>query len=201
MARKRENPFRAGAGHSPPYLAGREEEKKTFGDLLDQDAVTQNLVLTGLRGVGKTVLMDNVHKPLALKKNWIWVGADLSESAFVSEESLCVRLLTDLSVFTSELTLTTSGKGVGYRSTTRDENRLDFEYLLREVFAKQPGLIADKLKATLEFVWRAIPATGKRGVVFAYDEAQVVRDRKDKDQYPLALMLEVFQSLQKKGMC
>src|SRR5262249_28837899 len=54
------------------------------------------------------------------------------------------------------------------------------------------------LKATLEFVWQAIVATGKRGVVFAYDEAQVVRDRKDKDQYPLALMLEVFQSLQKK---
>jgi hypothetical protein len=67
-------------------------------------------------------------------------------------------------------------------------------------FQAQPGLMADKLKATLEFVWGTIKATGKRGVLFAYDEAQVVQDRRDKDQFPLALMLEVFQSVQRKGM-
>ena len=33
------NPFRPGAGHSPPYLAGREEEKQEFAHLLDQDTV------------------------------------------------------------------------------------------------------------------------------------------------------------------
>src|SRR5262249_10951633 len=147
----------------------------------------KNLILTGLRGVGKTVLMDDVYKPLALKKNWIWVGSDMSESAFVDEKSLCLRLMTDLSVFTSELTLTKSEKGAGFKSETKQQRRMTFDFLI-ECFERQPGLISDKLKGTLEFLWTAIQTTGKRGIVFAYDEAQVVQDRKDKDQYPLALM-------------
>lgn len=52
------NPFRPGAGHPPPYLAGREEEKREFARLLGQSPMMTNLVLTGLRGVGKTVLLD-----------------------------------------------------------------------------------------------------------------------------------------------
>ena len=43
-----ENPFRAGAGHSPPYLAGRKAEKERFAKLLEQREITQNVVLTGL---------------------------------------------------------------------------------------------------------------------------------------------------------
>ena len=39
-----------------------------------------------------------------------------------------------------------------------------------------------------------------KGIVFAYDEAQVVGDRQVKDQYPLAALLETFQSLQRKGI-
>jgi hypothetical protein len=35
--------------------------------------------------------------------------------------------------------------------------------------------------------------------VFAYDESQVVADQKDKEQYPLAILLEAFQSVQRKG--
>src|SRR5438067_1472656 len=96
---KNVNPFKPGAGHSPPHLAGREKEKDKFSKLLDQTDIIQNIVLTGLRGVGKTVLMDDVYKPLAVKKNWIWVGSDFSEAAFVDEYSLCLRLLTDLSLF------------------------------------------------------------------------------------------------------
>ena len=74
------NPFRPGAGHTPPYLAGRQTEREEFLRLLDQSTVLENMVLTGLRGVGKTVLLDSL-KPLATSRGWIWVGADLSESA------------------------------------------------------------------------------------------------------------------------
>jgi hypothetical protein len=45
------NPFRPGAGHMPPYLAGRETESKEFRRLLDQEVILQNLILTGLRPV------------------------------------------------------------------------------------------------------------------------------------------------------
>lgn len=196
----RDNPFRAGAGHSPPHLAGRKAEKDRFAKLLGQKVITQNVVLTGLRGVGKTVLMDEAYKPIAQDHGWIWVGTDLSDHAFVNEINLSTRLVRDLSVFTSSVTLKQAHPPVGFDPRPRHSKAtLDFGTLWR-VFDLQPGLIVDKLKATLEFVWGAVESVGSKGVVFAYDEAQVVRDREDDHQYPLATLLETFQSVQRKGM-
>src|SRR5690349_11722416 len=98
------NPYRPGAGHPPPHLAGRIEEKHIFQRLLDQSVVLENLVLTGLRGVGKTVLFDT-FKPLAQAKGWLWVGTDLSESSSISEEAIATRLLADVATATSSLPL------------------------------------------------------------------------------------------------
>lgn len=194
-----DNPYRPGAGHSPPFLAGRAEELRQFKRLLQQKEVTQNIVLTGLRGVGKTVLMDDAYRPLALNEGWIWVGTNLSESAFIDEAALSTRLLTDLAVFTSGLSVKESEATMGFRSKPRTvERRLDFD-TLREFFTRQPGLTSDRLKATLELALSAARAVGREGILFAYDEAQVVQDRRDKDQYPLAMFLETFQSIQRKG--
>ena len=54
------NPFRPGAGLRPPYLAGRDAEKEAMSEmLLDLDrGMPRNLLLYGLRGMGKTVLLD-----------------------------------------------------------------------------------------------------------------------------------------------
>ena len=46
------NPYRPGAGHMPPHLAGRELEYQEFDRLLEQDEILENMVLTGLRGLG-----------------------------------------------------------------------------------------------------------------------------------------------------
>src|SRR4029077_1691247 len=88
---KFENPFKPGAGHKPPYLAGRKEEELEFRELLKQKVILKNLVLTGLRGVGKTVLLEAL-KPIAIDSGWVMVGTDLSESVSVSEENLAIRL-------------------------------------------------------------------------------------------------------------
>lgn len=69
------NPYRPGAGHMPPHLAGREREHAEFDQLLRQDPVLKNLILTGLRGVGKTVLLET-FKPRAVAAGWHWVGTD-----------------------------------------------------------------------------------------------------------------------------
>ena len=98
------NPYRPGAGHMPPHLAGREDEFGEFKRLLDQDVILENMVLTGLRGVGKTVLLDK-FKPRAIEAGWLWVGTDLSETASLTETHLARRLLVDLSVVTSSFTV------------------------------------------------------------------------------------------------
>src|ERR1700732_853853 len=94
-----ENPFRPGAGHPPPFLAGREREREEFVRLLGQSVILENPILTGLRGVGKTVLLDT-FKPLAIQMGWRWTSTDLSESATISEESLATRVMTDLALVT-----------------------------------------------------------------------------------------------------
>ena len=96
------NPFRPGAGHRPPYLAGRRHEQQEFYKLLEQTVITDNMVITGLRGVGKTVLLEEL-KPAALAEGWLWVGTDMSESATISEANIAQRLITDLSVVTSTI--------------------------------------------------------------------------------------------------
>ena len=192
------NPFRPGAGHMPPHLAGREPEIQEFKRLLTQTVILENLVLTGLRGVGKTVLMDTL-KPIAIKEGWLWIGTDLSEATSLSEANIATRLLTDLSVITSALTVASEPiRKMGF--TTREssaEVKLNYENLMY-FFESTPGLIADKLKAVLELVWSLLREQDVRGVIFAYDEAQNLSNPPKKEQYPLSLLLDVFQSIQKK---
>ena len=195
------NPFRPGAGHTPPYLAGRKEEQREFRKLLSQDIVLSNLVLTGLRGVGKTVLLDT-FKPLAVQEGWLWVGADLSESTTVDEERLATRILTDLALATSNFVYDRQEvrrPGFGRQADLLDAT-LNYP-TLRAVYEQTGGLVADRLKATLMFVWRALSASPNppRGIVFAYDEAQNMADHAGKDEYPLSVMLDVFQSIQRQG--
>jgi hypothetical protein len=193
------NPFRPGAGHKPPYLAGREAETKDFKRLLKQEAILSNVVLTGLRGVGKTVLLEN-WKPLAFAERWLWVGTDLSESTSVSEESLVTRLLADLAVVTSSLVTERPVATLGFAPRTESlQERLDYARL-HEIYRATPGLVADKLKAILELSWNALKPHGIHGVIFAYDEAQTMSDHAEKEQFPLSLLLDVFQSIQKKGL-
>jgi hypothetical protein len=157
-----------------------------------------NVVLTGLRGTGKTVLMEDKYKPVAQKEGWAWVGSDFSESSFLSETNLSVRLLTDLAVFTSGLNVATRDGTLGFDTAQATKQSLSYDFLAT-YYQSQPGLTVDKLKATLDLVWSVARSQRTRGVVFAYDEAQVVQDRPAKEQYPLAVLLETFQSLQRRG--
>src|SRR5215216_4220491 len=66
------NPFAPGAGQRPPELAGRDREVAAFEVVLERVAKgrpERSLVLTGLRGVGKTVLL-NALRGTAVRKRW-----------------------------------------------------------------------------------------------------------------------------------
>ncbi|MFD9734707.1 AAA family ATPase [Umezawaea sp. NPDC059074] len=66
------NPFAPGAGQRPPELAGRDKELSAFEVVLERVArgrPERSLVLTGLRGVGKTVLLGELRS-MALRRGW-----------------------------------------------------------------------------------------------------------------------------------
>ena len=58
------NPYAPGAGQRPPELAGRDTELAAFDVLLERVSARRperSLMLTGLRGVGKTVLLNQLR--------------------------------------------------------------------------------------------------------------------------------------------
>ena len=66
------NPYAPGAGQRPPELAGRDEQLATFDVVLQRVAKgrpERSLILTGLRGVGKTVLL-NALRGQAVRAGW-----------------------------------------------------------------------------------------------------------------------------------
>src|SRR3977135_149697 len=66
------NPYAPGAGQRPPELAGRDRELAAFDVVLERVAggrPERSLVLTGLRGVGKTVLLGELRS-MAVRRGW-----------------------------------------------------------------------------------------------------------------------------------
>lgn len=192
-----ENPFKPGAGHMPPYLAGRADEQEKFKGLLRQRTITDNLIITGLRGVGKSVLLESL-KPIARADGWLWVGEDFTESKGLSEERIADSIVTDLSVAMAPIFIHTQMElPIGFASKPSSKQRpLDYADL-RRIYDGSPGLPSDKLKSVLRYVGQLVASTPFKGVVFAYDEAQNLGDRASDSEYPLSLLLDVFQSIQK----
>jgi hypothetical protein len=114
---------------------------------------------------------------------------------------MAIRLLTDIAPITSAFVLGhTSTPAIGFgREATKHDGRLTFDMLIA-MYQGSPGLVADKLKAVLEMVWSVMKTSTPRGIVFAYDEAQNMADHAADSQYPLSLLLDVFQSLQRRGV-
>jgi hypothetical protein len=66
------NPYAPGAGQRPPELAGRDRELEVFDVVLERVArgrPERSLMLTGLRGVGKTVLLNTLRSQ-AIGRLW-----------------------------------------------------------------------------------------------------------------------------------
>lgn len=63
-----QNPFAPGAGTQPPELAGRDEVRETIRVAIErirQGRSSKSVLMVGLRGVGKTVLLDRMRTDAA----------------------------------------------------------------------------------------------------------------------------------------
>ncbi|MBA3808561.1 MAG: ATP-binding protein [Solirubrobacterales bacterium] len=75
------NPYAPGAGTRPPLIAGRDSEIQAYEVLLDRlkrGTAGQSMIITGLRGVGKTVLL-NALEDISVERGWIAAGLELDE--------------------------------------------------------------------------------------------------------------------------
>jgi hypothetical protein len=77
----RRNPYTPNAGARPPLLVGRDDQLSTFDVLLArlQNGYTeQSMIITGLRGVGKTVLLGEFREK-AEDLEWVAVEAEITK--------------------------------------------------------------------------------------------------------------------------
>lgn len=76
------NPYTPNAGAEPPALAGRQSELDTFSTLLrrlEKGRTEQTMIITGLRGVGKTVLLGRFRDE-AERAGWHVVEIEATKS-------------------------------------------------------------------------------------------------------------------------
>lgn len=86
------NPYRPGAGLMPTYLAGRDEDIQNVGQMFDalvMNIPTQSIIYSGLRGVGKTVLINKLQK-IAEDKGIFCRHIEVEErNDFISQIATC----------------------------------------------------------------------------------------------------------------
>lgn len=193
------NPFRPGVGTRPLHLAGRDAEMRRFGSVLrGAPENPANVRLTGLRGVGKTVLLHEFER-IAEKDGWAVAFVELqprhNRDATLAESlvTLCSRTKERLSKV--ERLRAAAGKaralvgnlGVTYRDVTVSIGAGE----TRE---------RDLSLALFEVTEMAVSRT-HRGFAILLDEAQVLRDdRAPQGEHPLSMLIAAVSNLQKQEL-
>lgn len=75
------NPFSPGAGAPPPELVGREatlDQARVLLGRIKAKRAEKSILLTGLRGVGKTVLLNEIER-MAMKEGYRTIGLEAHE--------------------------------------------------------------------------------------------------------------------------
>lgn len=192
------NPYRPGVGTRPAYLAGREGPIRRFGSVLrgapEQPA---NMRLTGLRGVGKTVLLGEFEE-LARSAEWA-VGFLELNPRHNTDETLVAALGTVARRIGEEVSRTErlkaklgrAARAAGSLGVTYSDVKLSIDPLARDG-------TSDLAQCLFEVVALAV-GQGRPGVVLLLDEAQVVRDERSRTgQHPLSLLISAAAALQRR---
>lgn len=177
------NPYSPGAGTPPPELAGRDEireQARIATERIRKRRPAQSILMVGLRGVGKTVLLDKICDT-AESGGFLTVRIEAPES-----RSLPALLAPQLRLTLLKLSKTERAKELaerGLRALAGFAEALKFKYQDIEVgidFHPEPGL-ADNgdLEQDLSTLLEAVGAAAQMAdvaVVMFIDELQYVEE-------------------------
>ena len=194
------NPYRPGAATPPLHLAGREPQLGRFPKILRAaPEIPANVRLTGLRGVGKSVLLKEFEQ-LARDQGWA-VARHQVEPRHNGEEALS-QFLTQ----TAQAALTRMSKARRVREQIAgvvDAGRHLLTVSFEDITVSLGGegkVEADLSKSLYDAVEGALD-TGHQGFALLLDEAQVIRDDTGRHgQYPMSMLIAAVNALQEAGM-
>ena len=197
------NPFRPGSGLPPPYLAGRDGELARFSQMLQQmqDGQVRNLMVQGLRGVGKTVLLkefvrictDNKFLPVA-------------RFQFSNKYS-------DPAEFTRALQYDLDGAMGSFSNVEKTRQRP--QDAARQVRPQKIDImgagrpsghdpasripLGNQIADYLEKGWKAVQEGGYNGIALLFDEFHTVGDVRPNNWYILTDFIGAVNEIQSNG--
>ena len=180
----RPNPFRPGAGLDPPYLAGRETEIDMFDGVLENNRVgnMKNVLLYGLRGVGKTVLLGKFAS-MCRNEKFLPVARHL----YGSNDSDPAQFASGLKRALRGSIESSSGVEAAKGKPRAAGRRLGPPAVGISGLVHEPLHDCDMREALVDHLvdylvknWKIIKDLGYAGAVFLLDEFHTVNDVKDK---------------------
>jgi DNA-binding transcriptional ArsR family regulator len=185
-------------GTRPLHLAGRDKPMGRFEAMLraapEQPA---NMRLTGLRGVGKTVLLGEFQ---AIAEGAGWASAMLELQPGHNAEEALVGELATVALCSRELLSRVERIKQAVGNAARQAGTLGVgwgEFVVTyDPVVGQPR--EDVTRALFEVVEMAVEK-GRAGFVLLLDEAQVVRDEsRPSGEHPLSLLISAVAALQRR---
>lgn len=179
------SPYRPGNGIDPPYLGDREEQIEAVRAFLRNPRHPRNVLITGLRGVGKTVLLNRIQAE-AEAAGWIVIDREFSE-ADAEPDAFANALLTDVNRALRRLSLSArlKDKGgqmleaavdlVGALTVSYGEFRVSVDTKRRR--GQPERRLDDDLREALTHICELCLKSEYKGLVLRYDEFHVVRER------------------------
>jgi AAA ATPase domain len=192
------NPYRPGVGVRPLYLAGREAPLRRFDAMLRAAPEQQaNMRVTGLRGVGKTVLLE-VFSEHAQTVDWEPAFMEL-QPAHNTDAAIRTALGSLLERTRRRLSRLARMRSAAGRALRASSLSVSWEEVSLSVSfgSEREEDLAQELFATVELAL----AKGRKGVVLLLDEAQLVRDERDRHgEHPLSLLIAPVVALQRQEL-
>ncbi|MGH3496089.1 MAG: ATP-binding protein [Nocardioidaceae bacterium] len=196
----RRNPYRPGAATPPLFLAGRQPQLARFPKILGSaPEIPANLRVTGLRGVGKSVLLKE-YEQIARDQRWAVARRQL-EPRHDTEAALTDLVARTVDAAKRSMSRANRVKAAVGDAATAGRRLLTatFEDVTFSLSGDRPAEhdLAHSLYDAAETAW----GTGHQGFALLLDEAQVIRDETHRaGEHPLSMLIAAVNALQESGL-
>lgn len=195
-------------GLAPTYLADRASQLEHFQRYLAGfPSLPRNVRVTGLRGVGKTVLLQRYAR-LAEEAGWIVISRECNEH--LQEETGFGQALVE----DCRQAVERSSRAIAFRQRSQETARRALDVLgsftisIADVtVAVRPAawrgrtpMFEEQLYTALELACQSASAARRPGVLLCWDEAHLLNNSASRGQFPLGLFLAAIVRAQREGL-
>jgi hypothetical protein len=193
------NPFRPGTGVLPAYLAGRERPLAEFDAFIaDPHPLHANWTVTGLRGTGKTVLVETAAAR-AEAAGWLTLQREIGER-HRDDSRLADALEEDVDALRRRCSRVGAiEQSVARRARLLRPSRVAIAGVEFEPEPIAPRSSADRMRDALMRLDEALNTAHRPGALLLYDEAHLLGDDRSRERYPLSSLLAALGAVQRSG--